>query len=110
MNGVKSSSSTRTSDLPVSLVIRHTDVGIVVPVRVIPLASRTGLASIRDKRLLVCLIAPPSKGAVNQPLAKAFDLPKHAVRIVRGAHAREKSVLIQGVRPEAVFAQLTREP
>jgi uncharacterized protein (TIGR00251 family) len=82
-------------------------------VRVIPRASRTGLAGIRDGRLLVRLTAPPVEGAANQALvralATAFDIPRRAVRIVSGEHARQKSVLLEGVTPEALFARLPRE-
>ena len=50
------------------LSLRTTGDGVVMPVRVIPRASRTLLAGWRDGRLLVRLTAAPVKGAANEAL------------------------------------------
>jgi len=92
------------------LQLRSTCDGVVVSVRVVPRATRTGLAGIRDGRLLVRLTAPPVGGAANlalvRALAKAFALPRRAVRIVSGEHARQKTVLLEGVTPDTLLHRL----
>ncbi len=83
----------------------------MVPVRVIPRSSRTRLAGIRDGRLLMHLSAPPVEGAANEGLvkllAKRLGVPRRAVRIVRGEHAREKHVLIEGLTAAGIRDRLT---
>ena len=69
-----------------ALSLRATDDGVVMPVRVIPRASRTVLAGVRDGRLLVRLNAPPIDGAANEGLirllAKQLGVARRRVRIV----------------------------
>ena len=93
-----------------TLSLRSTGDGVVVPVRVIPRSSRTRLAEMRAGRLLVRLNAPPVDGAANEALirvlAKTLDVPRRAVRIVSGERARHKSVLIDGLTAEEILARL----
>ena len=82
-------------------MLRSTDDGILIDVRVIPRASRAGIAGTRDGALLVRLTAPPVEGAANAELvavmAKTLGVPKRAVTIVAGERARQKRVGIAGV-------------
>jgi len=75
-------------------------VAVELDVRVIPRASREGLAGTRDGRLLVRVSAPPVDGranaAVQALLAKACGVPKGAVSVVRGESSRDKRVRIDG--------------
>jgi uncharacterized protein (TIGR00251 family) len=93
-------------------MIEVTPDGVVLSVRVIPRAGRTGLAGTRDDAVLVRLAAAPVDGAANAELiatlAEAFDLPRRAVSIVSGERSRQKRVRIAGVSAatvEAVVAQ-----
>ena len=67
-------------------------------VRVIPRASRSGIAGTRDGALLVRLQSPPVEGAANaelvEVLAKAFNLPKRDVSIESGQRSKLKRVSI----------------
>jgi uncharacterized protein (TIGR00251 family) len=85
-------------------------VGLVIPVRVTPRASRPGIAGWRDKVLLVRLSAPPVGGAANDELveviAKALDLPKRAVTIVSGERGRQKRVRVVGIDESLASARL----
>ena len=75
--------------------------GIIVSVRVIPRAGRSGVASRRGDALLVRLNAPPVDGAANEELitviAKALGVPKRAVTIVSGDRSRQKRVQVSGI-------------
>ncbi|OFW02368.1 MAG: hypothetical protein A3I61_12890 [Acidobacteria bacterium RIFCSPLOWO2_02_FULL_68_18] len=84
--------------------------GVVLAVRVIPRAGRSGLAGTRDGALLVRLTAPPVEGAANtalvEVLAKALGVPKRAVSIVSGDRGRSKRVKVEGVTVDFVNSQL----
>ena len=75
--------------------------GVVLAVRVIPRARKTEIAGIRDDALLVRLTAPPVEGAANDALvsllAETLGVARRAIRIVAGAHGRQKRVAIAGV-------------
>jgi len=82
-------------------VIESTPDGIVIAIRVIPRAGRSGVGGTRDGALLVRLNAPPVDGAANeeliQVLADMLDVPKRAVTIVSGERGRNKRVRVTGV-------------
>ena len=84
--------------------------GVVIDVRVIPRASRSGLAGVRDGALLLRLHAPPVEGAANEEvveiLSRALGVPRRAVTIVTGGRSRLKRVRVEGVSAEFVNARL----
>lgn len=75
--------------------------GVRLDVRVIPRASLTRVAGERDGALLIRLAAPPVEGAANEALiaflAKALDVPRRSVTLVRGGTARAKTLDVAGV-------------
>jgi uncharacterized protein (TIGR00251 family) len=81
-------------------------------VRVIPRASKPGIAGTRDGALLVRLQSPPVEGAANaeliQILAKALDVPRGSISIVAGERSRQKRVQIEGVSEDYVNTRLGR--
>ncbi|MET0215608.1 MAG: DUF167 domain-containing protein [Vicinamibacterales bacterium] len=83
---------------------------VILDVRVIPRASRPGLAGMRDGALLVRLSAPPVEGAANAELihvlAKALDVPKRQVTIVAGERGRLKRVRVEGLTAERAAEML----
>lgn len=80
--------------------------GVVIDVRVIPRAARSGLAGTRGRALLVRLKAPPVEGAANteliEVLSEAFGVPRRAITLVSGERSRSKRVRIDGVSVELV--------
>lgn len=82
-------------------MIRATSAGVVIEVRVIPRASKPGIAGTRDGALLVRLKAPPVEGAANAELielmAKTAGVPRRSVSIVAGDRTRTKRVAIAGM-------------
>jgi hypothetical protein len=87
-------------------VIESTPGGVVIHVRVIPRAGRSGLAGTRDNALLVRLNAPPVEGAANAELldilSDILHVPKRALTIVSGERSRSKRVLVSGLDIAAV--------
>jgi len=82
-------------------VIEPTADGVAITVRVIPRASRSGLAGTRGDAVLVRLQSPPVEGAANDELvallASALRVPKRAVSIVAGDRSRQKRVRVVGI-------------
>jgi uncharacterized protein (TIGR00251 family) len=91
-------------------VIESTPQGIVIAVRVIPRAGRSGVAGTRDGVLLVRLNAPPVEGAANDELieviADALGVAKRAVTIVSGERSRTKRVRVAGVDADYAASRL----
>ena len=82
-------------------MIQSTTDGIIIGIRVIPRAGKSGLAGTRGEALLVRLHAPPVEGAANQELiaviATALRVPKRWVSIVSGERSRQKRVRVSGI-------------
>lgn len=87
----------------------HPD-GTVVPVRVTPRSSRTGILGVREGTLCIAVHAPPEKGKANLALlrflAKRLGLPRSRFALLTGETSRVKRILISGRSPEAVRAGL----
>jgi uncharacterized protein len=92
-------------------VIESTHDGVVITVRVIPRASRSGVSGTRDGALLVRLHAPPVEGAANEELvavmANALQVPKRAVSIASGERSRSKRVHVRGIDGITAEARLS---
>lgn len=85
-------------------------------VRVTPGAKRVGVGGKwdgpdGDARLIVKVAAPPEKGKANraavEALAKAFGLPKSAVRVTAGDTDRLKTLALDG-DPQSLAARLAQ--
>lgn len=82
---------------------------LLVPVRVVPRASRESVA-LEGGELRARLTAPPVEGAANEALlallAARLRLPRRAVTLARGATSRHKLVAVEGLTPEAFWQRL----
>jgi uncharacterized protein (TIGR00251 family) len=91
-------------------MIQSTPDGVILTVRVIPRAAKSGVAGTRGDAMLVRLQAPPVEGAANAELirilAATFDVPSRAISIVGGEHARQKRVRIAGIDAATATARL----
>jgi len=83
---------------------------VLLKVRVIPRAAKSGLAGIRGDAWLVRLHAPPVDGAANDELiailAQALAVPERAVSIASGVRSRQKSVRVSGIDAATAAARL----
>ncbi len=91
-------------------MFQSTPGGVLIHVRVIPRAGRSGLAGTREGALLVRLAAPPVDGAANASLidllAGLLHVPKRALTIVSGERSRAKTVRVAGIDVEAAARAL----
>ena len=83
---------------------------VLLKVRVIPRAAKSGVAGMRGDAWLVRLHAPPVDGAANDELiailARALGVPERAVSIASGARSRQKSVRVSGIDAATAAARL----
>lgn len=100
---------------PSNLSIVENGDGVRLAVRVTPRARRSALGGLVDTgdgrvALAVKLAAPPVDGAANEALvaflARTFNLPRSAVRIVSGDRSRLKTVRIAGISASAIAARI----
>jgi uncharacterized protein len=91
-------------------VIEATPGGVTITVRVIPRASRSGLAGTRGDAVLVRVQSAPVEGAANdelvEVLAQALQVPRRAVTIVAGGRSRQKRVSVAGIDAATAASRL----
>jgi uncharacterized protein (TIGR00251 family) len=91
-------------------LIKATSSGVVIDVRVIPRAGRSGVAGTRGDAVLVRLQAPPVDGAANDELievmALALGVPRRAVSLLAGERSRQKRVHVSGIDLRAATSRL----
>jgi uncharacterized protein (TIGR00251 family) len=79
-------------------------------VRVVPRASKAGVAGTRDHAILVRIAAAPVDGAANaeliETLARALDLPRRSITITSGTTSRNKRVRVDGLSRDAALHKL----
>jgi uncharacterized protein (TIGR00251 family) len=88
--------------------------GILLNVRVIPRAGKSGVAGTRHDALLVRLNAAPVEGAANAELidvlARAFGIPRRHVTLISGERSRTKRVRVAGITEADVRRLLAQTP
>ena len=91
--------------------VRETASGAVFRVHVVPRASRSGIAGIRDDALKLRIMAPPVEGKANEEcirlLAETFGVKKGQVTIIAGHASRTKTVAVEGAKADRVASLIT---
>jgi hypothetical protein len=81
------------------------DGNVLVRLRVQPRASRESLSTGPEGQIRAAVKAPPTDGKANAAVcaivAKALGLPKSAVKVLRGAASREKTLALKGIGLDA---------
>jgi uncharacterized protein (TIGR00251 family) len=87
------------------------DDGVLVPVKVVPGASKSRIVGELGGRLKVAVAAPPEKGKANAALeallADRLGARRRDVSVVAGHNSPIKTVRVAGLDIEAVKAALT---
>lgn len=90
--------NTTTAPIPEWCEVRGAD--LLLRLRVQPRAAREGFDGVFANCLRLRVNAPPVDDAANirvvELLSELMTLPRSSLQIVRGAHAREKYVLVRG--------------
>lgn len=80
--------------------------GTCVTCRVVPSASKNGIAEITAEAVRVRIAAPPVEGKANRALekfiAKLLGVPGGSVGVVKGETGKLKKVLVAGLSPSEV--------
>jgi uncharacterized protein (TIGR00251 family) len=91
-------------------VSRKDGLSATVSVRVVPRASREGVAGFEGGVVRIRLNAPPVEGQANEALvrflAKALGVPKSRIALVAGEKGRNKILRVDGISREALMAAL----
>ena len=84
-----------------AIAIRADDRGVIVPVKVVPNASRDKVAGALGDCLKITTVSPAEKGKANaaviRTLAKALSVSPRDVTVVSGPTSPRKEFLIVGV-------------
>ena len=79
-------------------------------IRVVPRASKAGVAGTRDHAILVRIAAGPGAGAAQGERvvtqARALNLPRRALTITSGTTSRNKRVRVDGLSRDAALQKL----
>ena len=93
-----------------TLELRETDDGILIPVQVVPRASRTGIDGEVEGALRVRLAAPPVEGAANRELieflSKRLRLPKRDLTLETGERSKRKAVRVRTLSRQEILERL----
>ncbi len=86
------------------IALKRADGGILMPVKVIPGASKNEICGEINGSLKVKITAAPEKGKANAELedflAGVLGVKRAAVEVVKGGKARLKSVFIRNISME----------
>jgi uncharacterized protein (TIGR00251 family) len=92
------------------LELTRTPEGIIVPLKVVPGASRDRIAGALGGTLKITIAAPPEKGKANRAvvrlLADALGVRPNQIEVVRGLASPNKSVLIRDTNEETIRSLL----
>lgn len=89
-----------------SLALEPVAGGTLLPLKVVPGATREGIRGFYSGRLRIAVTAAPEKGKANRAVVDLLEhrlhLPHGTVEIHKGAASSMKSVLVRGLDPDQV--------
>jgi len=92
------------------LILRPTDGGCILSVRVHPGAKRNAIAGTHADALKISLTTPPTDGRANAALiaflAKRLDIPRLSIELISGATSRSKTLRLTGITTLEAQARL----
>ncbi len=92
------------------LNLTTTEEGVLVPLKVVPGASRDRICGEHDGAVKVAVSAAPEKGKANKAviavLARELGVRRTNLRVVRGATSPRKTVLISGTNEQTIRSRL----
>jgi uncharacterized protein len=99
-----------------SVLVKETREGATLAVRVVPRASRTGVAGVfgdgANAALRIALAAPPIEGKANAELiayiADVLEIARSRVEVVAGKQSKNKIVRVRDMSAMEISAALAR--
>jgi uncharacterized protein (TIGR00251 family) len=92
------------------IAVRDSDDGALVPVKVVPSASRDRIAGVLGDMLKITTSAPPEKGRANAAVAKiiaaSLGIDRRGVRITGGKTGARKQFRIASLTADEVVRRL----
>ena len=97
-----------------ALALRETPEGVILPVKVVPGASRDRIAGVLGDRLKIATSAPPEKGKANAAIAKflarLLNVDRRSVVHLRGTTCPLKEFRIDGITAQEFRTRLDALP
>ena len=94
--------------MPSDSKLKECKEGVIVPIKVVPRASKNAIVGWENDELKVRLNAVPEKGEANEELiaflAKTWKLPKSSLSIHSGETSRHKKVLVCGITKKQLLS------
>jgi uncharacterized protein len=82
---------------------KATSEGIVIPIKVLPKASRNAIIGWENGELKIRIAAPPEKGSANEELlaflSDELGISKSQIKLLYGANSRHKRLCISNIDP-----------
>jgi uncharacterized protein (TIGR00251 family) len=95
------------------MILRPTDGGCILSVRVHPGAKRNAITGTHDGALKISLTTPPTDGRANAALiaflAERLNIPRLSIELISGATSRSKTLRLTGVTDAEAEARLLTE-
>jgi hypothetical protein len=92
------------------MILRPTDGGCILSVRVHPGAKRNAITGTHADALKISLTTPPTDGRANQALiaflAGHLDIPRLSIELISGATSRSKTLRLTGITAAEAEARL----
>jgi len=84
--------------------------GVLIPLKVVPGASRDRVLGEWNGRVRICVAAPPEGGKANEAvirlIADMLGIPRKSVALLKGSASPLKTLQVRGVTPSRVLAAL----
>jgi len=94
--------------------LKETEKGLLIQVRVLPRSSRCELSGIQNGALKIKITSPPLEGKANEEcvrfLADKLRIRKSQIEIVAGHKARNKTVMISGLKRKELESLIASSP
>ncbi len=85
----------------------------LIAIHVQPGARKTEVIGLYGEAIKIKVAATPERGIANEALvdfiAERLDIPKNAVKLVRGRTGRSKTIAVEGMTEEEARARLLGE-
>ncbi len=92
------------------MILRPTDGGCILSVRVHPGAKRNAITGTHAETLKISLTTPPTDGRANAALiaflAERLNIPRPSIELISGATSRSKTLRLTGITAAEAEARL----